>query len=67
MAQPHKGDRIPLSAKIPRADAEKLARIVKLTGESRSEIINRLIHDHLQGIDLDALADQEALDIARAS
>ncbi|WP_409017293.1 hypothetical protein [Arthrobacter sp. MP_2.3] len=67
MAQPYKGDRSPLSAKIPRADALKLAKVVKLTGESRSELVSRLLHDHLLAIDIDSLAGQEALPIAKAS
>jgi hypothetical protein len=67
MAQPHKGDRKPLTANIPIADAVKLAKVVQLTGESRSELVSRLLHEHLQTIDIDFLADQEGLSIAKAS
>lgn len=65
MGQPHKGDRVGMSTKIPRADAEKLALVVKLTGESRSEIMNRLLRDHLRTIDVEALAGQEVLPMAK--
>lgn len=61
MPQPHKGDRRPLSAKIPSADAIKLAKVVELTGETRSDLVTRLVHEHLKTIDLDAIPGQEAL------
>ena len=67
MGQPYKGDRVGMSTKIPRADADKLALVVKLTGESRSEIMNRLLRDHLQTINIESLAEQGALPMARAS
>ena len=67
MARMHKGDRQTVTSKIPRADAEKLNRIVEITSESRSELLARLLHDHLKTIDLDALDGQEALPIAKAS
>lgn len=67
MPMPSKGDRKPLSAHIPRADAEKLALVVELTGESRSEIVTRLVHAHLESLDIESLCRQEALPIARAS
>lgn len=67
MARMHKGDRQTVTSKIPRADAEKLNRVVEITSESRSELLARLLHDHLKTIDLDALDGQEALPIARAS
>ncbi len=60
MARMHKGDRQTVTSKIPRADAEKLNRVVEITAESRSELLARLLHDHLNAIDLDALAGQEA-------
>ncbi|MDJ0321961.1 hypothetical protein [Pseudarthrobacter sp. PS3-L1] len=66
MAQPYKGDRQTVTAKIPRADAEKLNRVVEATSESRSELLARLLHAHLETVDLDSFA-QEALPIARAS
>ena len=67
MARMHKGDRQTVTSKIPRADAEKLNRIVEITSESRSELLARLLHDHLKTIDLDALDGQEALPMAKAS
>lgn len=67
MARMHKGDRQTVTSKIPRADAEKLNRVVEITSESRSELLARLLHDHLKTIDLDALDSQEALPIAQAS
>lgn len=67
MARIHKGDRQTVTSKIPRADAEKLNRVVEITAESRSELLARLLHDHLNAIDLDALAGQEALPMAKAS
>ncbi|CAN7553688.1 hypothetical protein ACFVYC_18410 [Pseudarthrobacter sp. NPDC058329] len=67
MARMHKGDRQTVTSKIPRADAEKLNRVVEITSESRSELLARLLHDHLKTIDLDALDGQEALPIAKAS
>lgn len=67
MARMHKGDRQTVTSKIPRADAEKLNRVVEITAESRSELLARLLHDHLNAIDLDALAGQEALPMAKAS
>ncbi|MDR7161750.1 hypothetical protein [Arthrobacter sp. BE255] len=67
MARMHKGDRQTVTSKIPRADAEKLNRVVEITAESRSELLARLLHDHLNTIDLDALAGQEALPMAKAS
>lgn len=66
MGQPHKGDRVGMSTRLPRADAEKLALVVKLTGESRSEIMNRLLHEHLRSIDVEALAGQEVLPVVMA-
>ena len=67
MARMHKGDRQTVTSKIPRADAEKLNRVVEITSESRSELLARLLHDHLKTIDLDALDGQEAFPIAKAS
>ena len=67
MARMHKGDRQTVTSNIPRADAEKLNRVVEITSESRSELLARLLHDHLKTIDLDALDGQEALPIAKAS
>lgn len=67
MARMYKGDRQTVTSKIPRADAEKLNRVVEITAESRSELLARLLHDHLNTIDLDALAGQEALPMAKAS
>ena len=67
MARMHKGDRQTVTSKIPRADAEKLNRVVEITSESRSELLARLLHDHLKTIDLDALDGQEALPFAKAS
>lgn len=67
MARMHKGDRQTVTSKIPRADAEKLNRVVEITSESRSELLARLLHDHLKTIDIDALDGQEALPIAKAS
>ena len=67
MARMHKGDRQTVTSKIPRADAEKLNRVVEITSESRSELLARLLHDHLKTIDLDALDGQEALPMAKAS
>lgn len=67
MARMHKGDRQTVTSKIPRADAEKLNRVVAITSESRSELLARLLHDHLKTIDLEALSAQEALPIAKAS
>ncbi|MEO3935083.1 hypothetical protein WMO79_19990 [Micrococcaceae bacterium Sec7.4] len=67
MAQMHKGDRLTVTSKIPRADAVKLTRVVEITSESRSELLARLLHEHLSTIDLDALEGQESLPIAKAS
>lgn len=67
MARMSKGDRQTVTSKIPRADAEKLNRVVELTSESRSELLARLLHDHLKTIDLEAIMAQEALPIAKAS
>ncbi|MEZ2390250.1 hypothetical protein AB6813_11995 [bacterium RCC_150] len=67
MARMYKGDRQTVTSKIPRADAEKLNKVVELTSESRSELLARLLHDHLKSIDLDVLTAQEALPIAKAS
>jgi hypothetical protein len=67
MARMHKGDRQTVTSKIPRSDAEKLNRVVEITSESRSELLARLLHDHLKTIDLDALDGQETLPIAKAS
>lgn len=68
MARPYKGDRHVVTAKIPRADADKLQKVVELTAETRSDIVARLLHEHLKAIDIDALERrQEALPIARAS
>lgn len=67
MARMHKGDRHVVTAKIPRADADKLRRVVELTAETRSDIVARLLHEHLQTIDLEALDAQEKLPMARAS
>ncbi|MCH6472457.1 hypothetical protein [Sinomonas terrae] len=68
MARPYKGDRHVVTAKIPRADADKLQKVVELTAETRSDIVARLLHEHLKSIDIDALErHQEALPIARAS
>ena len=67
MARMSKGDRQTVTSKIPRADAERLNRVVEITSESRSELLARLLHDHLKTIDLDALDGQEALPIAKAS
>jgi acyl-CoA thioesterase FadM len=67
MARMHKGDRLTVTSKIPRADAEKLSRVVEITSESRSELLARLLHDHLSTINFDELDGQESLPIAKAS
>jgi acyl-CoA thioesterase FadM len=67
MARMHKGDRLTVTSKIPRADAEKLSRVVEITSESRSELLARLLHDHLSTINFDELDVQESLPIAKAS
>ena len=55
MARPHKGDRLPLSSMLPRPDALKLAALAELTDEPKSEIVARLVHDFLEGVDLEQL------------
>lgn len=68
MGRMHKGDRHPVTSKIPRADAEKLHEVVSLTDESRSDLVARLLHEHLKTIDLDELRrNQGALPMAQAS
>ncbi len=67
MARMHKGDRHVVTAKIPRADAEKLRKVVEITAETRSDIVAGLLHEYLQTIDLEALYPQETLPMAKAS
>jgi hypothetical protein len=67
MAQPYKGPRHVITARLQIGDADKLAAVVHATGESRSDIIARLVHDYLKTIDLDQTTGQEALPIKKAS
>lgn len=67
MARMHKGDRHVVTAKIPRADADKLREVVKLTAVTRSDIVAGLLHEYLQTIDLETLYAQETLLMAKAS
>ena len=64
MARPYKGDRLPLSSKIPRRDADKLEAISELMAESKSDIVARLVHEWLETVDIEKLRarhGQEAL------
>jgi hypothetical protein len=61
MARISKGDRVTVTAKIPAAYAPKLAGYVDATGETRSELIARLVTAHLDSVDLVAERGQERL------
>lgn len=50
--RPSKGDRVAVTAKIPRADFEKLDRFVRLTGQTKLEYIAALIIKELDTIDI---------------
>lgn len=64
MAQPHKGDRQQVAARIDRKDFEKLDRYVELTGTTKSDFLRDLLLARLAEIDLDALHEnQEQLPI----
>lgn len=64
MPRPYKGDRLPLTARIPRNDSDRLEAVAELTSESKSDIVARIVHDYLESLDVDhlrALRGQEAL------
>lgn len=67
MAQPYKGDRQSVTSKIPREQAKQLDRVVRLTSETRSELIARLLDEYLRNFDFSAFENTQELPIRQAS
>jgi hypothetical protein len=67
VGRPSKGDRHVVTARIPTAEAEKLFAIAEALGTSASSFIAEVMSEKLASIDLDQLANQEALPLSKAS
>ena len=67
MPQPFKGDRRNITVRMQAADAQKLQTFSDITGDSKSDVVARLVIDFLKTIDFDSISGQEALPIAKAS
>ncbi|WP_427136712.1 hypothetical protein [Pseudarthrobacter sp. S9] len=67
MPQPFKGDRRNITVRMQAADAQKLQAFSDVTGDSKSDVVARLVIDFLKTIDFDSISGQEALPIAKAS
>jgi hypothetical protein len=67
MPQPFKGDRRNITVRMQAADAQKLQKFSDITGDSKSDVVARLVMDFLKTIDFDSISGQEALPIAKAS
>jgi hypothetical protein len=65
--RPTKGERHLIGARLPIADAVKLADVVEARGTTVSEYVAELLHAHLSTVDLEQITNQEALPIAQAS
>jgi hypothetical protein len=65
--RPTKGERHLIGARLPIADAVKLADVVEAKGTTVSEYVAELLHHHLSTVDIDQITNQEALPIAKAS
>ena len=65
--RPTKGERHLIGARLPIADAVKLADVVEAKGTTVSEYVAELLHQHLSTVEVDQINHQEALPIARAS
>lgn len=50
-----RGDRYPLTVRIPRAEAERLIAYSDATGVSRGDLVTGLIARHIDEFDVDAL------------
>lgn len=61
MPQPHKGDRTYVPSRVPTPYAQKLERLRRLTGQTKSDIIAEALAAHLDGINFDALEGQDQL------
>lgn len=57
MGRPHKGDRVGVTAKIPRAYFDKLDRITQTTGETKNDFVAALIIEGLDMIEGQAMED----------
>lgn len=55
--RPHKGDRVGVTAKIPRAYFEKLDRITQTTGETKNDFVVALIIEGLDMIEMQEVED----------
>jgi hypothetical protein len=67
MARPHKGERVPLTARIPASYSSKLERWKDETGESKNDLVQRLVCDFLDQNDPARSVTQEALDLAQTA
>ena len=67
MPQPFKGDRRNITVRVQAADAEKLQAFSNITGDSKSDVVARLVIDFLKTIDIDTISGQDAVPIAKAS
>ena len=65
--RPTKGERHLIGARLPIADAVKLADVVEAKGTTVSQYVAELLHQHLSTVEVDQINHQEALPIARAS
>jgi hypothetical protein len=67
MARPHKGERVPVTARIPASYSSKLERWKDATGESKNDLVQRLVCDFLDQNDPTQNSAQEALDLAQTA
>lgn len=67
MPQPFKGDRRNITVRVQAVDAQKLQAFSDITGDSKSDVVARLVIDFLKTIDIDNISGQGALPIAKAS
>jgi metal-responsive CopG/Arc/MetJ family transcriptional regulator len=67
MAQPYKGDRQSVTSKIPREQAKQLDDIVRVTSESRSDLIARLLDEYIRNFDFTSHRTTQELPLRHAS
>ena len=66
-SRPTKGERHLIGARLPMADAVKLADVVEAEGTTVSEYVAQLLHEHLATVDVHRINNQETLPINKAS
>ena len=59
----YRGDRVPVTTKLPRPYKEKLEAYAEATGDSMAEIIARSTIGFLDSVDLTDSTEQETLDL----